>query len=259
VDKHHVLINSVDDPIDFSEVISQLKITGAFENAITQLIEMDIIRKEIGVRGVLITDVEKREHVVARRQSMGLSGAMDLSDYCHRHSFHPDQWKLMVESGLLRQKLIQNIADTKDVEVFFNENKDRLKRVCVARIVCKERSEAERIYTLAIEDVEQFSTLARKYSIEHNSRIAGGHVGCIGRGVLPVDVESNLFLAEVNTVKGPYSQNGYWAVYLIEDVLYDKLTAATRHQLAGRFFSEWLSNQVLKVRNKKLNQENKHG
>ena len=259
METHNVLIKFATSSITVTDVITQLKITGAFGNATNQLIEIEVIRQEIGARGIVVTDTEKRDNLTAKRQSMGLSGAMEFSDYCHSNGIHPDQWKHVVEGSLLRKRLMQEMAASEDMAVYFQQNMERLKRVCIARIICKDRVEADRLQSIIIADNEKFSPLARQHSMEHNSRIAGGHVGCIGRGVLPIEIEQDLFSSKVGAIKGPYSQNGYWAIYLVEEVLHSKLTDTTRNHISGQLFTEWLNKKVLEVQNREINQENQYG
>ncbi|MBF0382570.1 MAG: peptidylprolyl isomerase [Magnetococcales bacterium] len=150
------------------------------------------------------------------------------------------------------------MVKSREVDLYFSKHKESLKRLCIARIVCKNREEADKIYETVCVDNERFAPLARQYSMEHNSRIAGGHLGCIGRGVLPEDIEQDLFASKVGTIKGPYQQNGYWAIYLIEEILNNSLTNATRNNISDQLFAEWLREKVLLIKNKEKNQENKY-
>jgi hypothetical protein len=259
MDAQQVLIDFDDRPITVADVVSHLKITGAFESATNRLIEIAVIRQEIERRGIMVTDNERLDHLGAKRQVMGLTGAADLNDYCHRNGIHPEQWKRAVEASLLRKKLFQEFSNHENIESYFNQHKERLKRLCIARIVCKDRKEADRLKALILADNSQFAPLARQHSMEHNSRIAGGHLGCVGLGVLPHDIEQDLFSSEAGSIRGPYPQNGYWAIYLVEEVLHDNLTETTRNMITDQLFSEWLRERVLDIQNKVINQENQYG
>lgn len=256
---HHVVTYFEGRPVTVADVVTHLKVTGAFGKATYQLLEMEVIHREASVRGVVITDLERQTHLEAKRRMMGLGSATDLNAFYHRNGIQPEQWKWAAETDLLRKKLLWEVAGSEDVARYFDQHRAQLKKLCIARIVCQSREEVLKMHASIDSGAVEFATLARQHSLEHNSRIAGGHLGCIGRGVLPPEIERDLFAAPVGALRGPYQQNGYWAIYLVEEILHAALTDATRRYISERLFAEWLREQVINVQNEKRNGENQYG
>ena len=69
----------------------------------------------------------------------------------------------------------------------------------------------------------------------------------MGRGVLPPNIEQDIFFAEAGALCGPYAQNGFWAIYMVEEVLHSTLTDSSMYQIADKLFADWLRERVLKA------------
>ncbi len=244
---HDILAYSRGNPITVEDVVTYLKVTGAFGNAVYKLMEMHTIDWEIQSLNVQITEEALQAHLTAKRRVAGLTGAADLNNYCHRNGILWEQWMQVAESELRRNALKQRVIGSPAIQAYFEHNRERLKKVCVARIVCHTLAEAEQIRERLLAGESDFATLARQTSLEHNSRIAGGHLGCMGRGVLPPNIEQDIFFAEAGALCGPYAQNGFWAIYMVEEVLHSTLTDSSMYQIADKLFADWLRERVLKA------------
>lgn len=233
--------------ITVDDVVTYLKVTGVFGDAVYKLTEMYAIRQEIQALDVQVTEEKRQAHLTSKRHLMRLSGAAELNSYCHRNGIVWEQWKQVAESDLLRDALKQKVIGFPEVQAYFEKHREQLKKVCIARIVCRKQEEAEQLKKRILSGEGDFSTLARQNSLEHNSRIAGGHLGCVGRGVLPPEIDAALFLAETGAICGPYAQNGYWAVYQVEEVLHAALNDGSVHHITNKLFAEWLRERVLQA------------
>ena len=249
-----ILVCFDDKRITVGDVLDYLKITGVFSNTVYRLIEMRAVDRELQALGVQITDADMQTHLAAKRRIAGLSGSVEFNNYCHQNGIHWEQWKAVAESDLRRDVLRQKVIGSPAIQAYFKKNQEQLKKICVARIVCHTQTIAEQIKNSILSGDGDFSTLARQNSLEHNSRIAGGHLGCVGRGVLPLEIERDLFSADAGAICGPYLQNGFAVIYYIEEVLHGMLTDASMQQIADKLFSDWLSERVLKAQQEERRQ-----
>lgn len=240
-----VVVHIFDKPITVKDVLSHLKINGTFENTVYQLIEAEVIRAQVNQMNITITPKEQKTHLDSKRRLMGLSSAIDLNRYLHHHDIQLETWKQSAENELLRQKLKQKVANPHSVDAYYEREQERLKMVCVARIVCQDAEQLNQIKHNIQNGEGDFAQLARKHSLEHNSRIAGGHLGCVGKGMMPQEIEKDLFSSPAGAIVGPYAQNGYWALYQVGEILHGQLNEQSRRHIADKLFSEWLRERVL--------------
>ncbi|MBF0145978.1 MAG: peptidylprolyl isomerase [Magnetococcales bacterium] len=243
----HVLASSHGAPITVNDVVTYLKVTGAFGSAIYRLMEMRTVEQEVRSLNIEISEEMLHAHLSMKRRMAGLAGAIEFNTFCHQNGILYDQWKEIAENDLKRHLLKRKVVSSPEIQAYFERNQEQLKKICVARIVCRSQDEAHRLKNRILSGESDFSTLARQYSLEHNSRVAGGHLGCVGRGVFSPDIERDLFSAETGMICGPYAQNGYWAIYFIEEILNGTLTDTSMHQIADKLFQDWLSARVLRA------------
>lgn len=235
-------------PITVNTVVEHLKVSGVFRNTIYQLIQIEVIANQAREMGLEVTEAELDTAQEARRRYLGLTGARNMNEHCRRHGISFEQWKQALANDLLRRKLKDALCNAAAVEKYFAENAEALRMLCIGRIVCRERREAEEILEKIRSGEGEFAQFAREHSLEHSSRIAGGHLGCFKRGMLPGEIDADLFAAEVGAVTGPYFQNDYWAIYRVEEIIRGELNQAARSHIADKMFTDWLHRAVMSAR-----------
>ncbi|MBF0188874.1 MAG: peptidylprolyl isomerase [Magnetococcales bacterium] len=234
-------------PITVADTMDQLKVTGAFRNAIFQLIEQEVVRIKAKEYSIPVKRREMEKLLEERRRMAGLSDPRTVSAFCRQNGITWDQWKEQVTTDYLRQKLKERIAGPTEVETYFEHHREELKRVCLARIVCQNREQADALKA-RIDAGSGFSKMARKHSLEPTSRIAGGYLGCFQRGTLPATVDHAVFSADLNAVVGPLQQKDHWVLYRVSEIIHAELNDGLKRQIAERIFNLWFRNEVLNVR-----------
>lgn len=235
-------------PISVQDVVDHLKVSGVFRSSIYKLIENEVVNAKARELGVVVTEEETDAHCDHRRRMMGLSGSQEISQFCRMHGVRWEHWKTASTLELLRQKVKGALITDSVIKEFFQQHQDALKMVCLSRIVCKDRETAEQVLATLQRGEADFSTLARRHSEEHHTRIAGGYVGCFKRGMLPGEVEPELFKAGLKQVIGPLSHAGSWSLYQVQEIFQAELNAATRSHIADKLFAEWLRRAVFTVK-----------
>lgn len=235
-------------PITVGEVTVQLKVNGTFRNAIYQLIEARVITAKSQELNIQISEREFYEYADTKRRLLGLLNAIDMNRYCKWHGILMDQWNDAVRLELLRKKLKEKIITDADVIQFFGEHKNDFVMAYVSRIVCAEQASAHQAKERIVAHREDFATVARKISMEKNTRIAGGFLGGIKPGTLPKPIEQEIFAAPPDSVLGPYEQSGYWVLYRVEEINTPALNETLRQQICDHLFGKWLQKEVLSAK-----------
>lgn len=235
-------------PITVADVTVHLKVNGTFRNAIYQLIEARVIAAKSHELNIQISEREFYEYADTKRRLFGLLNAIDMNRYCKWHGVLMDQWNEAVRLELVRKKLKEKIITDANVIEFFGEHKDDFVMAYVSRIVCAEQMEVYQAKEQIVAHREDFAAVARRISMEKNTRIAGGYLGGIKPGTLPKLIEQEIFSAQPDSVLGPYEQSGYWVLYRVEELSNPTLNETLKQQICDHLFGKWLQKEVLSAR-----------
>lgn len=233
------------EPITVADVIVHLKGNGTFRTAIYQLIEARVIIHKCKELGIEVSDHEFHAHAEKKRRLLGLANVIDLNRFCRSHGIVLDQWHNIVQQELLRHKLRDRIVSLKNVKTYFNEHKNEFVTASVSRLVCPDCEAAQQAKQRITVQGKDFATVARKVSLEKNTRIAGGYLGSVKYGTLPHSINTAVFSAEPGSVLGPFEQSGYWVLYRLEERRNTELDETLQKNIANRLFNQWLQKLVL--------------
>jgi hypothetical protein len=236
------------EPITVADVIVHLKCDGAFRNAIYQLIEARVIIRQCKELGIVISDHEFHAHIETKRRLLGLASVIDLNRHCRWHDIVLEQWHNNIQQELLRHKLRDKIISCKDVKAYYKEHKNDFMMASVSRLVCPDYGSVEQAKQRIIVEGEDFAPVARKVSLEKNTRIAGGYLGSVKYGSLPYPINKAVFSADPGSVLGPFEQGGYWVLYRLEERRNTELDEALHNNIANRLFNQWLQKFVLSTK-----------
>lgn len=248
MDMRDVVTTVVGRPVTAEDVIVHLKADGTFRNAIYQLIEVQVIALKCEELEISCSEEEFRDYADMKRRLMGLFNAEDMNRYCKWYGIVMSQWNEMVNSELLRSKLQKEIIADADVEAYFEDHKNDFLMASLSRIVCSDENQAQAALATINEGGDDFAAVARKVSIEKNTRSAGGYMGSVKYGSLPKTINDAVFAADAGSVLGPFEQSGYWTLYRIDDVKNTELDDAQRKSISDQLFARWLKDEVLSVK-----------
>lgn len=240
MEMHDVLTTVSGEPITVEDVIVHLKGNGTFRTAIYHLIENHVIALKCKELRVNVGEEEFREYSLTRRRLLGLVSVIDMSRYCRWHGITMEQWNTMIQRDLLRQKLKERLITKRKVEAHFEARKHDYMMVSVSRIVCATAGDAEAARKRIQDKGEDFATVARSVSLERNTRVSGGYVGCIKSGTLPEAINQTVFAAQPGDTLGPFQQSGYWVLYRVEERQNTELDMTLRNNVSEQLFNQWL-------------------
>ena len=230
--------------IRVEDVIVNLKVTGAFRDEVCRMVETEVLKKKAKELGLKITEEEHFEFAGSKRRYWGLSRAEEMNEYCRSNGITMEQWQESTKHELLRTKIRDKVVEDRVIQDYFNGHRETMKAVSLSRIVCESREDAEKLKERVLNKGENFSELARKHSLEQNTRIAGGYLGTVRRGMLPQKVDEALFSAQVADLLGPFGENGLWSLYKVDAVRDPELNEVTKKDIADRLFAVWLQRAI---------------
>ncbi|ADD03443.1 PpiC-type peptidyl-prolyl cis-trans isomerase [Thermoanaerobacter italicus Ab9] len=159
------------------------------ENVLDSLIAQKLLLQEALKNNVTVTDKEIEE------------------EYQREKEFNKDITKEEVKNYLLINKLFEEY--TKDVKVteeelkkYYEDNKDRFETVKASHILVSDEKIAQDIYNRLMKG-EDFSTLAKEYSIDTATKDQGGDLGEFARGVMVPEFEQVAFSLKKGEISKP--------------------------------------------------------
>ncbi|MCY3019244.1 MAG: peptidylprolyl isomerase [Planctomycetota bacterium] len=229
--------------ITVTDVLVYLKATGVFRDAVCRLVELEVIRNKLPELRIEITEAELYEFAAQKRRFARLERAEEMNEYCRNNGITLAHWLVVTRDELMLQKLRAKVVAESDIAGYFAQNRAMMKTVALSRIVCRDDATAKNVIRRAAAG-ESFSELARRCSVEENTRHCGGYLGAVRRRMLPTAVDDKVFAARANDVLGPFWENGYWSVYKIEAIREAELGSSLKQEIADRLFKAWLQRAI---------------
>jgi parvulin-like peptidyl-prolyl isomerase len=233
--------------IRVGDVITQLKIKGIFRSTIYELIEQKVIDQSLQKLGIIVPEDEIAGKAMKLRLSLGIADDLLFRKYLKFYGISADQWSQHNRNLAKLEYLKQCLFSTRKVTESFRGDPLRFASVSVARIVSRTRSDADQVMKVIDLAEKDFVELALLYSADESTRLSGGYIGNVKRGILTPLVEDEAFESVNNQVIGPFSENGLWTIYKIYSVNVPKLTDALKDVIRDQLFREWLREQVCTV------------
>jgi len=99
----------------------------------------------------------------------------------------------------------------KDLQNYFNKNKDQFIQVKASHILLKDEATAKKVES-QIKNGVDFAKLAEKYSTDTGSKSQGGDLGWFGKGVMLKSFEDKAFSMNVGDVSEPVKSSAGWHI-----------------------------------------------
>jgi putative peptide maturation system protein len=204
-----------------------------------------IIRQEARRRGLEVSAEELQRAADDYRVARELFDAQTTEAWLAARRLSSADWESLIEADLLRRKLCEAVTRGK-VEQHFAENKLAFDEAEISRLVVADEEVARELRLQITEECSDFHALARTYSIDRNSRPAGGYAGKFKRAELEAVVEAAVFGSLPGAVLGPFKLEDGWHLIKVEQVHRAELDDATRDKIESQLFDEWLEERLRK-------------
>jgi len=231
-------------PITVRDVVIHLKASGAFRNAVYQLIETEVVRQQCEAHDVRLQSGELDAYAELRRRELGLTDAIAMNSYCRWLGITFEQWQTGIQTDLLKQKLAEKVVAPDMVEQYYMDHKEQLRTATLSRLVCHSREEAENARQLVTEGSREFFSVARECSIEAGTRMSGGYIGTVTKGVLKPEVDAAVFSSTGPGILGPFPESGCWTLYELMSISNGELVGDVAVRIKSELFAKWMDTQL---------------
>ena len=157
-----------------------------------------------------------------------------------------EAWESLLEQSLIRQKLRETLTAGK-VEQHFVENRLAFDSASISRLIVNDEGVARELRAQIVEEGADFHSLARSFSMDEATKLAGGYVGLVTRAGLEAAVEAAIFGAQPGKIIGPVKTDEGWQLIKLESLHPATLDDTLRETLKAQLFDEWLSERRRKA------------
>jgi hypothetical protein len=154
--------------------------------------------------------------------------------------------------SLIRRVTAHVTVPRSEIGAYYDRNRDRYRieeTRRVRHILLADEATARHV-AARLRGGARFRSTAHRHSLDATSRRAGGDLGDVGRGVLPVPLEAAIFAAPIGTIIGPIETEHGWHVVRVDSTRapgharYVDVRASIESELLAaereRVFGDWL-------------------
>jgi len=241
-----IAIEIGDESISLTDVLRHAKLNERlqiFDDAIATV----LIRLECEKREIEATGDELQEAANNFRSKRELYDLERTEQWLKQHYLSFSDWENLLEAEILKDKLIKSLIGGQ-IGQHFAENRLTFDSAKLSRIVVKEEDIARELRLQIVEEETDFHALARKYSIDEQTKPAGGYVGNVQRKDMEAVVESAVFGASKGQVIGPFKLSSGWTLFKIEEISRAVLDDTMRKSIKNQLFDAWLNEAKRKAK-----------
>ena len=231
--------------VSLSDLLRLAKLTGKLQ-FIEDAIDAALVQQAAAERGVTATDSELQQAADNFRIAHDLHTAEATERWLAERYLTFEVWELLVERDLARHKLRDALTDAK-VEQHFVENRLSFDSAAVSRLVVSDEDVVRELRAQIVEDGADFHALARQYSIDAQTKLAGGYSGRVRRAEMEAAVESAVFGGQPGKIVGPIKTDDGWQLIKVESLHTAILDDSMRETIKSLLFDEWLMEQRRKA------------
>lgn len=207
-----VLMNSAEDGRTISEVLK--------ENIVEKLVMEEIIIQKAQKQNIVVTEEELEEHLQSFKEMVGGDEGFNefLESYGITREYFESGRKKELTFNKYKEKYLEelNVTD-KELEEFFNEQKEKNETIVASHILVEDEDEARQILE-QIKSGADFSEMASEKSIDPGSAARGGDLGYFGKGQMVPEFEAAAFALNVGEMSDLVeTQFGYHIIKIQEE------------------------------------------
>jgi parvulin-like peptidyl-prolyl isomerase len=235
-----------DEELSALDFIKLLKLNNKFDDLMEDIV-IDKLTVHVAKRtGMTVSIDEVQQRVDDLRRIRGLHRAQDTLKFLESMGVTVPEFELYVTELLYKEKMLEQITSPAAVEEYFRLNSPKFDSVHISHIVLDSEAVAQELFATLEDTPESFADLAKRYSLDADTRAHGGAIGQVMRGTMPPPVESRIFNAKINEVLGPFhSENGLtYELYMVTERRNASLDAETVTAIQKILHDEWLAAQA---------------
>jgi putative peptide maturation system protein len=227
--------------IGLGEVLKLARLRNLFP-VLDEKVEMALLNQAAKELNIEVTDEELQAVVDQFRLSHGLYSAVDTTDWLKRTGIELDDLEDLLAAKIIGRKIRETVSMGK-IEKYFSENILSFESALLSRLVMEEEGEIQEVKYQIKEEGANFNSLAREYSTDEATRLAGGFMGGVARSALDPESEAAVFGASDGEVVGPFKADQGFQLIKVEKLNKPALDDKTVEFIKDILYSQWLSNQ----------------
>ena len=201
-----------------------------------------LVSRAIAREGITVSDAELQQAADDFRRLRRLYKTTDTTLWLQKHHLSVYDLEKRLEYEIACQKLREKLM-AGQVERYFAEHKAAFDTAKISHIVTDKEGMASEIFSQVTEEDADFATLARRHSLDQDTRDAGGYIGIVTRRALSPAVEAAIFGATAGAVVGPVrTATGYHVIH-VHSIHPSELNPHTRSVLQDLLYDEWLQRE----------------
>lgn len=229
-----------DEPVRIYEAITSLDYAWHTLHIGRHLIDMSLIAQALRAEPIEATDEELAGALTRFRQRRRLFTVAQVEQWMRDHGTTQVQLETHLRDQVAQEKLRERVAAGRE-EAYFHDHRADFDRVQVARLFVSDQAEARRLHEQLRGDPAQFLSEAQRCFLAQGQ--GGDLFVTLQRRELHAEQAEVLFATEPGQVAAPVpSGEGYDLVQVLGFVP-ARLDAATRQQITGILFEQWLEDQ----------------
>jgi len=242
----HIALEVNGEEVGLADVLRLAKLRGEIQ-FLLDAIDAALVEQAARERGLEATDDELQQAADDFRIAHELHTAEATERWLEEKRLTFEVWEALLERDLIRQKLREALTASK-VEQYFVENRLAFDSASISHLVVHDEGVARELRAQIVEEGADFHALARLYSTDEATRLAGGYVGPVKRTEMEASVEASVFGAQPGKIIGPIKTDEGWQIVKLESLHPATLDDALRETLKSELFDEWLNERRRKAR-----------
>src|ERR1041384_67289 len=234
------------EPISLADALLHAKLAGGLQ-FLQAALDAALIAQAAAERGIEASDEEIQTAADEFRAARELYEGAATETWLADHFLSFVDWETLLVHEIITRKL-RDALTAGEIEQHFAVKRPKYDAAAISRIVVKDEDVARELRAQIADDGADFHALARAYSIDHATRLAGGYAGTVRRPDMDAEVEAGVFGAQANQVLGPFKSDDGWLLVKVERQQRATLDDGMREHIKAELFAEWLSERRRKAR-----------
>lgn len=237
-------IARIDDEIlDADDFVKILRLDNRFNTLIEPILIDKLMVRAAKQSGIIVTSAEVQERVDQFRRVEGLHRAQDTFAFLEALGVTLNEFETHMTEILYREKMLAQITRKEAIEEYFCLHSPKFDSIELNHITVDSEGKARELLALLEDEPTLFAELVREHSMDLDSKLKGGYIGKVLRGVLPNDVEAKIFNAPVGALLGPFASDDelVFEIFQIKAKHSAQLDEATARDVAKMVRNDWLA------------------
>ncbi len=229
-------------PVTLDEIAPVLKVEGRW-SLVDEAVREAVLDAAVSAQGIAVTDDEFQQAADDFRTAHRLYKAADMLAWLDAQNLTADAFEKGLERGLTIAKLREAI-DPDEVRRYFFDHLKSFQWARFSQLVAADRETAVELLAQAHDGEVGFASLARRHSIDADTRLAGGYAGTRKRSDLSPALETLVFSAPLEEVSGPLETRAGWYLVKVWERGGGELDDAAAALAREAVFAQWLQRQI---------------